>query len=212
MRTLLLLGSTGLVGQQALALALADDRLAQVIAPTRRPLPPHPRLLNPQVNFEQLPAHAPWWHADAVICALGTTRKQAGSAEAFRRVDHDYVLAACGLARKAGTPTCAYVSSLGADARSSGLYLRVKGETERDLAALGFASLTCLRPSLLDGGPRPDARPGEAVALALGRSFGPLIPRRWRPVRTEHVARALLDAARTAAPGGRVVLSEALQP
>ena len=74
MRTLLLLGSTGLVGQQALALALADDRLTQVIAPTRRPLPPHPRLLNPQVDFEHLPAQAPWWRADAVICALGTTR------------------------------------------------------------------------------------------------------------------------------------------
>ena len=122
------------------------------------------------------------------------------------------MLAACRLAREAGTPTCAYVSSLGADAGSSGLYLRVKGETERDLAALGFASLTCLRPSLLDGGPRPDTRPGEAAALLLGRSLGPLIPRRWRPVRTEHVARALLDAARTAAPGRRVILSEALQP
>ena len=129
----------GLVGQQALALALADARVTRVVAPTRRPLPAHERLLNPQVDFEQLPAEAPWWRADAVLCALGTTRRQAGSAEAFRRVDHDYVLAACRLAREAGTPTCVYVSSLGADAAGGGLYLRVKGETERDLAALGFA-------------------------------------------------------------------------
>lgn len=212
MSTLLILGSTGLVGQQALALALADTRVTRVVAPTRRPLPAHERLLNPIVDFEQLPAEAPWWRADAVLCALGTTRRQAGSAEAFRQVDHDYVLAACRLAHEAGTPTCAYVSSLGADAASGGLYLRVKGETERDLAALGFASLTCLRPSLLDGGPRPDARPGEAVALALSRAVLPLLPRRWRPVRTEHVARALLDAAHAAASGTHVRLSEDLQP
>ncbi|HLO94775.1 MAG TPA: NAD-dependent dehydratase, partial [Burkholderiaceae bacterium] len=191
MSTLLLLGSTGLVGQQLLALALADPAVSQVVAPTRRPLPTHERLLNPQIDFERLPAEAPWWRADAVLCALGTTLRLAGSPEAFRRIDHDYVLAACRLAREAGTPRCGFVSSLGADAGSRGLYLRVKGETERDLQALGFEALVCVRPSLLDGGPRPDHRPGEILALALGRGLAPLLPRRWRPVRTERVAAAL---------------------
>lgn len=216
MSTLLILGSTGLVGRQALALALADPSVTRIVAPTRKPLDAalvrEGRLLNPQVDFSRLPADAPWWRADAVLCALGTTRRQAGSDEAFRQIDHDFVLAACGLARHAGTPTCAYVSSLGADADSRGLYLRVKGETERDLAALGFNSLTCLRPSLLDGGPRPDSRPGEAAALAFSRLLRPLLPRRWRPVGTDRVARALLEAARRAEPGWHTVLSESLQP
>jgi len=211
MSTLLLLGSTGLVGQQLLALALADPAVRQVVAPTRRPLPAQERLLNPQVDFDQLPADAPWWRADAVLCALGTTLRLAGSPEAFRRVDHDYVLAACRLARQAGTRRCGFVSSLGADAGSRGLYLRVKGETERDLQALGFESLSCIRPSLLDGGPRPDPRPGETLALALSRGLMPLLPRRWRPVRTERVARALYDAVREGRPGLRIIPSEALQ-
>lgn len=211
MSTLLLLGSTGLVGQQLLALALADPAVRQVVAPTRRPLPAQERLLNPQVDFERLPAEAPWWRADAVVCALGTTLRLAGSPEAFRRVDHDYVLAACRQARLAGTPRCGFVSSLGADAHSRGLYLRVKGETEQGLQALGFESLSCIRPSLLDGGPRPDRRPGETLALALSRGLMPLLPRRWRPVRTERVARALYDAVREGRPGLHIIPSEALQ-
>lgn len=200
MKRILILGATGLVGQQVLAQALADPSVAQVVAPTRRALTPHPKLLNPIVDFKALP-QADWWTADAVVCCLGTTLKLAGSPAAFREVDHDHVLAAARLARSAGTPTFALNSSLGASAGSGNLYLRTKGETENDLAALGFTSLTLVRPSLLDGGPRPDVRPGEAVGLWLSRLARPLIPVRYRAVRTEAVARALMQAVRQAKPG-----------
>jgi len=200
MRRLLILGATGLVGQQVLAQALADPSVAQIVAPTRRTLAPHPQLLNPIVDFKALP-QADWWAADAVVCCLGTTLKLAGTPAAFREVDHDHVLAAARLARAAGTPTFALNSSLGASAGSGNLYLRTKGETEDDLVALGFTSLTLVRPSLLDGGPRPDARPGESVGLWFSRLARPLIPVRFRAVRTEAVARALLQAVRQAKPG-----------
>jgi uncharacterized protein YbjT (DUF2867 family) len=200
MKRLLILGATGLVGQDVLAQAVADPSVAQVVTPTRRTLTPHPKLLNPIVDFKALP-QTDWWAADAVVCCLGTTLKLAGSPSAFREVDHDHVLAAARLARAAGTPTFALNSSLGASAGSGNLYLRTKGETEDDLAALGFASLTLVRPSLLDGGPRPDTRPGEAVGLWLSRLARPLIPSRYRAVRTDAVARALLQAVRQAKPG-----------
>jgi uncharacterized protein YbjT (DUF2867 family) len=200
MKRLLILGASGLVGQHVLAQALADLSVAQVVAPTRRALAPHPKLLNPIVDFKAL-LQADWWAADAVVCCLGTTLKLAGSPAAFREVDHDYVLAAARLARAAGTPTFALNSSLGASAGSGNLYLRTKGETEDDLLALGYASLTLVRPSLLDGGPRPHARPGEAVAVWLFRLARPLIPARYRAVRTEAVARALLAAVQQAQPG-----------
>jgi uncharacterized protein YbjT (DUF2867 family) len=206
MSKLLLLGATGLVGQQVLALALADPGVTTVVAPTRRPLAPHPKLLNPVVDFKALP-QADWWAADAVVCCLGTTLKLAGSPTAFREVDHDHVLAAARLARAAGTPTFSLNSSLGAAAASSNLYLRTKGETEDDLAALGFTSLTLVRPSLLEGGPRPDTRPSEAVGLWFARVARPLIPARYRAVRTEAVAWVLLQAARQAKPGRHVVLN-----
>jgi uncharacterized protein YbjT (DUF2867 family) len=200
MRRLLILGATGLVGQQVLAQALSDPSVAQIVAPTRRALAPHPKLLNAIVDFKALP-QADWWAADAVVCCLGTTLKLAGSPTAFREVDHDHVLAAARLALEAGTPTFALNSSLGASAGSGNLYLRTKGETENGLAALGFTSLTLVRPSLLDGGPRPDVRLGEAVGLWLSRLARPLIPVRYRAVRTEAVARALLQAAQQAKPG-----------
>jgi uncharacterized protein YbjT (DUF2867 family) len=205
MKTLLLLGSTGLVGKQVLRLALAHPEVAQVVAPVRTDVPLLPRVAFPKVDFEGLPPGAPWWRADAVVCMLGTTMRLAGSQAAFRRVDHDYVVMAARLAKQAGTPVFVLNSSLGAGVDASSFYLRVKGETERDLAALEFTSLTCVRPSLLDGGPRPDRRPGESAALALSRWFRPLIPRRYRPVRTEAVAAMLLAAALSGLPGEHIV-------
>ena len=207
MQTVLILGASGAVGQQLLAQALIHPGVAHVVAPTRRPLPAHPLLHNPIVDFAALPESATWWRADAVLCALGTTRKQAGSAAAFYRVDHDYVLAAARLAHAAGTPTFVLNSSLGADEKSYGWYLKTKGETERDLSALGFASLTWVRPSLLDAGTRADFRLGEEVGLWLNRYLGGLLPRAWRAVAVADVAKAMLDAALAPVPGIRVISS-----
>ena len=209
MKTLLLVGATGLVGQSVLTQALADARIGDVTAPTRHPLPPHPKLLNPLVDFDALPADAPWWAVDGVICTLGTTIKKAGSPTAFRRVDHDYPLAVATLARRRGTAAFVLVSSLGADAASRTFYLRTKGETERDLRALHFPSLTILRPSLI-GGVRAERRPAEALALRLCTALPFLLPRRYRVVPAERLARALLTAGFAARPGTHVVESEAI--
>ncbi len=211
MTRLLILGATGQVGRHLLRLALAHERITAVTAPTRRPLEPHPRLLNPVVDYRALPPDAPWWAADAAACALGTTLRQAGSREAFREVDHGHVLAAARLARAAGTPAFLLVSSMGADARSRAFYLRVKGETEADLRALGFASLTLVRPGMMDPGTaRHDSRPAESLALRVMRAADPLLPRRWRPVPTEQVAAALLAQALAPPPGVQVIESERL--
>ena len=210
MTTVLILGATGLVGQQLLQQALALPQVARVVAPTRRALAAQAKLDNPLVDFDQLPA-ANWWQADMVLCALGTTMKQAGSKAAFFKVDHDYVLAAAKLAQAAGTPVFVLNSSLGAKPDAGSYYLRVKGETERDLAALGFASLTLVRPSLLDGGPRPDSRPGETIAICASKLFGRLLPRRVRPVTTAKVASAMLAAGLRATHGTTVLESEVLQ-
>jgi uncharacterized protein YbjT (DUF2867 family) len=204
-KKLLLLGSTGLVGKQLLRLSLLHPEVSHITAPVRTDVPLRPKVTFPKVDFERLPPDAAWWRADAAICTLGTTMRLAGSRAAFRRVDHDYVLKAASLARQAGTPVFVLNSSLGADVAARSFYLRVKGETERDLATLGFMSLTCARPSLLDGGPRPDRRPAESAALVLARWFRPLIPRRYRPVRTEAVAAMLLTAAITGLPGEHIV-------
>ncbi|MDD5322592.1 MAG: hypothetical protein PHD43_18655 [Methylococcales bacterium] len=210
MKTVLILGATGQVGQALLQLALQHPEISRVVAPTRRPLPPHINLENPQVDFEALPEDAAWWKADLALCALGTTLRQAKSRAGFHRVDHDYVLAAAGLAQRAETPAFGLVSSLGADAASRLLYLRTKGETEKTLSALGFASLTLVRPSLLIGGPRSSARYMEAFGLFLGKHLTSLLPRRYQAVTTLQVAQALLEAGIRGSEGLHIIESEQL--
>lgn len=206
---LILIGATGLVGREVLRLALMDARVSRIVAPVRKPLPAHPKLDAPLVDFDRLPADAPWWQADAVICTLGTTMKVAGTRQAFRRVDHDYPLAAARLALAAGTRAYALNSAAGANAASRFFYNRVKGDLERDLEALGFASLTHVRPGLI-GGEREEARAGEGAALHVLRVLGPVLPRRWRINPAPRIASALLEAALAGTPGVHVVGPEQL--
>jgi uncharacterized protein YbjT (DUF2867 family) len=207
MKTILIIGATGAVGSQLLAQALQHADIVKVIAPTRRPLNPHPKLENPIVDFEALPTDATWWQADIAFCALGTTLKQAGSAQAFYRVDHDYILRIAELTHAAGTKTFVLNSTLGADANGFGLYLKTKGETERDVGDVGFTSLMLVRPSLLDGAHRPDTRTGEAFGLLLNRYLGKLIPIKWRAISVEKVAQIMMSAGLSATPGLRVIES-----
>lgn len=209
MSRVLLCGATGLVGREVLRMALADATVTQVVAPTRRPLPPHPKLVNPVVDFEQLPTDAAWWQADAAICTLGTTLRDAGSPAAFRRVDFDYVLAFARLARAGGAQAFALTSSLGADAASRYFYLRTKGEVEQAVQALGYPSLTVLRPSLI-GGERERRRLREHVGMRLLQALAPIVPRRWRIVPAPRIAQALLQSALAMTPGCAVISPEQL--
>ena len=209
MTRLLLAGATGLVGNATLRRALDSPRVGQVVAPTRRPLATHPKLLNPVIDFDVLPVDADWWQVDAVACALGTTIRDAGTRKAFRRVDHDYPLAIARHAHAHGATAFVLVLAMGADAGSRIFYSRTKGEVEDALAEVGFASLTLLRPGLL-GGDRRQHRSGERVALRLLGALDGVLPQRYRIVPAERVADALLQAALDAPPGRHVIPSEHL--
>jgi uncharacterized protein YbjT (DUF2867 family) len=206
---LLLAGATGLVGSHVLQLAFADPRITQITAPTRKPLPAHPKLTAPTVDFNALPPDADWWHADAMICALGTTMKTAGSREAFRRVDLDYPLAVARLAHEQGTTTYVLNSAMGADPGSRIFYNRTKGELEQALAGIGFASLTFARPGFI-GGERNEYRSGERAMVVALQAIAPVLPKRFRINPAENVAQAMLDAAVAARPGMHVIGSDAL--
>jgi uncharacterized protein YbjT (DUF2867 family) len=209
MTTVMLVGATGLVGGAVLRQAQSDTRVDRIVAPTRRELPPHPKLENPLVDFEHLPADALWWAVDSVICTLGTTIRKAGSQEAFRRVDYDYPLAVARLARQHGAQAFALNSATGADPGSRFFYNRVKGEVEEALRAVEFPSLTIVRPALI-GGDRDEFRPAEFVAMRVLRLAEPLLPRRYRIVPHEHIARVLLEAVVTAPRGEHIVESDTI--
>jgi uncharacterized protein YbjT (DUF2867 family) len=208
-RSVLLLGATGLVGAELLRQLLADATVGQIVALTRRPLEnagTTEKLRNEVVDFDRLSNHAGLFAVDQIVCALGTTIKQAGSQDAFRRVDFDIPLAAANLGIEHGAKDFLLVSALGASARSRVFYNRVKGELEDALRTLPFRSITIARPSLLLGD-RSEPRVGEEVA----KRFGWVAPGRYKPVRASRVAAALVAAARSVTPGMRILESDELQ-
>ena len=203
-RTALLLGGTGLVGAHCLDQLLADSRYSRVTALIRRPLSrvdeSGGRLDARVVDFDRL---AEQWDfaATDVYCCLGTTMNS--SREMFQRVDHDYPVEAARLAHDAGAQRLAIVSAVGANAQSRISLLRVKGETERDIAALGYNCVEIFQPATLLGD-RTKPRSGQGVANAIGpvaarAMLGPL--RRFRPVRAEDVATAMIAALQRDEPG-----------
>jgi len=200
MTCILVAGSTGLVGSCVVAKALVDSRISRIVAPTRRALAAHPKLDNPLVDFDHLPEQADWWRVDGVICALGTTRAKAGSDEAFRTVDYDYPLSIAQLAHRHGATRFALNSSLGADAASRLLYSRTKGEIEEAIKAIGFSSLTIVRPGLI-GGDRDEFRLEERIAAVVLGALKPLLPRRYRISPADKIADSLIEAA-VAGPSG----------
>jgi uncharacterized protein YbjT (DUF2867 family) len=197
-RIALLAGATGLVGGHLLQGLLDSPEHTRVYAVTRRPLGrEHPRLANRIVQFDRLEAQLKGTTCTEAYCCLGTTIADAGSQEAFRKVDLEYVLAFARAARAAQAQRFVVLSSVGADPGSKNFYLRVKGEMEEAASAVGFPALDILQPSLLLGW-RRQMRPLELAGRLLMPVINPfLVGARepWRGISARTVARAMLAAA-----------------
>lgn len=207
-------GASGLVGHALLQLLSRQAMQVHVLVRRRQDLPPDPRLHQHLVDFGRADLGADLPAPNALYIALGTTIAQAGSQQAFRAVDLDAVVTVARAARMRGAGSCAVVSALGADAGSRVFYNRVKGEMEQALAGLGFDRLVIVRPSLLVGdraalGQRE--RPGERWGLRLTRPVLGLIPKRWRPVLAQQVAKAMIHALAHDGPALQVIESDAIQ-
>jgi uncharacterized protein YbjT (DUF2867 family) len=196
------------VGSRTLELALSNNAFSEVIAPTRKPLATHDRLVNPVgLRLEEFAPVLMSYKPDAVICALGTTQAKAGSKEAFRYVDYELPMAFGKAAHTARVETYAIVTALGASLHSRSFYYRTKGEVERGIQEIGFRSLTICRPSLI-GGERNEARAAEGAALTLLRLLAPILPRKFRVNPADVIAAALLDAVIVAKTGCRRINAE----
>lgn len=204
MSRVLLLGATGLIGQAVLKLLLVNSRVEVIYAPTRKPLPPaEKKLVNPyhedlHVALAQL--HDP---IDIAFCCLGTTRKSAGSKQAFRYVDYTLVVEGARCAQDLGATHLLAVSALSASATSPFFYSRVKGETENALRKQHWRHLTLARPSLLLG-ERDTLRPLEHFSAPLFK----WLPSKWRAIEGSTVARALVNQAFSPEPKASVTILE----
>lgn len=213
-RTALLAGATGLVGSHVLRQLLADapPHWSRVVTVGRRTTPlQHDKLEQRIMDLDAL-ATLGDLRADDVFCCLGTTIKQAGSQDAFRRVDHDYVVALAGAGLRAGATQFLLVSAIGADPASRVFYSRVKGEAEAAVRRLPYRGVQIFQPSLLLG-ERAEFRVGERIATLLAPVAslvlaGPL--RRYRPIQAATVARAMVQIAKEAPRGPNVFEYDAM--
>jgi uncharacterized protein YbjT (DUF2867 family) len=143
-------------------------------------------------------------NAKVMVCALGTTWRNAGKDEAaFRAVDHDLVLACARAAKAAGIAHLIVVSSVGANRHARGLYLRVKAETED---ALMKVRLDVLRPGLIVGR-RAERRPLERLAMLASPLADRLMvggARKYRSISADMLVQAIFKLAREKA-GGRFI-------
>ncbi|MDX1420693.1 MAG: oxidoreductase [Rubricoccaceae bacterium] len=211
--TALLLGATGLVGSHALPLLLDHDRWDRVVTLGRRPMPvAGPGHTHHVVDFDRIAEHPDLFRCDDVFCCLGTTIKDAGSEEAFARVDRDYPFAAAQLAHGQGASQYLLISSIGANPKSPFFYARVKGEVEDALKDVGFESLSIFRPSQLSG-VRREARSKEKVALGVLKILSPVLVgplRRYRATPARAVAEAMVQVAAERPAGVHVHEADAI--
>jgi len=213
-KTALLLGASGLIGNEVLKLLLLDASFERVKVFVRKPLPiEHSKLEQHIVNFEDAGSFSSLIKGDVFFCCIGTTIKTAGSKDEFLKVDYTYALESAETAKKNGIEKFLLISSIGADPCSSNFYLKVKGDIETSLEKLKFKSLIILRPSMLLGD-RKEFRFGEAAGKIFMKIFSlAFIGRlkKYKAIEAATAARAMVQLSKSELTGLNVFLSDQLQ-
>ncbi len=202
MSQVLITGATGLVGGHLLRMLINEPKVNTIAAPTRRPLGDMPGVFNPhdpQLSDALAQVTDP---IDIVFCCLGTTRREAGSKEAFIHADYTLVVDTALTGRRLGAQHMLVVSAMGANAHSPFFYNRVKGEMEEALIAQNWPKLTIARPSMLLGA-RSKQRMNETLFAPLFR----LLPGNWKSIDARDVARVMLAESMRPEHEGVTILS-----
>ncbi|SDJ90977.1 Uncharacterized conserved protein YbjT, contains NAD(P)-binding and DUF2867 domains [Catalinimonas alkaloidigena] len=210
----LIVGASGLVGGHCLQALLASSLYESVVSLGRRRLPlDHPKLTQHLIDFDRAAQTPEFFACDDAFCCLGTTIKQAGSQENFRKVDHGYVTITAQLAQQQGATRFFVVSALGADATSLIPYTRVKGNMEAQLQQFGFEELYIFRPSLLVGD-RQEERKAEKTSERVLNVLEPLMTgslRKYQAIRAHTVGEAMVRAAAGTRPGVHIFFTDQIK-
>ncbi|CAK4760512.1 hypothetical protein LEN26_007661 [Aphanomyces euteiches] len=163
----IVIGSTGAVGRELVKLLAASSRCKKVVAFSRRAIEPpsYPsvfpglsqefseKVAVHTVDFDNLQLQDFAAHnADACFCTLGTTRADAGSAEAFIKVDLHYVTKAAELSKEASIPYFGLLTAANTAKNSWFLYPRTKGLAEEAIKNTAFIRTGIFRPGLIRRG------------------------------------------------------------
>jgi len=204
MKTAIVIGATGLIGEK-LCEALANcQEYTQVLAVVRSPrVWKNSKIKNILFDFSN------WKHLENQLkgfissdtsdgfCALGTTIAKAKTKEAFKEVDLHAVVHFAKTLNSLSSQKLFVVSAMGANKKSEVFYNQVKGEMEESVKSIFTGNSIFLRPSLLLGS-RKEFRLAEKIAVMLAPLYsfifiGPFL--KWRPIRVDQIIHALVYLA-----------------
>lgn len=206
MKTAIVIGATGLVGNILVNQLLDNSSYSKVVLLLRKPLNVvHSKLVQEVINFDHLDASKVV--GDDLFCAMGTTLAKAGSKESQYKIDCTYPYEIGKIAKANGVKQYILVSSVGANFESSNFYLRTKGDLEKKIESLGFQNFVSLRPSLLLGN-REESRLGEKIGKVLFNILLPLMfgsLRKYRSIEASDVAKSMQRFANQGLTGTKYV-------
>ncbi len=195
-QTAILVGATGLTGGILLDLLLNDPTYKQVKVFGRSSVSKtHPKLKEHLIDMFQLQDSYEKFTGDVVFCCVGTTQANTPDKDTYRKIDFGIPLAAAKLAKRYKIEYFIVVSALGADPKSKAFYNKTKGEMERDILQQHIEHTYIAQPSLI-GGQRNEQRNGERMAQRFMNVFSFLIPKKYKMILPETLAKALLYLAK----------------
>ena len=200
MKTAIIFGATGLVGNHLLNLLIADNFYSKIIVFTRNPY----NIVNEKIeiikiDFDNLDKYSNLIKGDNCFFCIGTTKKETPDNDEYRNIEYNLPVRIGQIAKKNSVNSFIYLSSLGSSINTNNLYLKNKGEAEDALKKLNFLNLSIIRPSLILGS-RNKFRPGEFILQKVFKSLsflfqGPL--KKYRAIDANDIAKAMLNISKS---------------
>jgi uncharacterized protein YbjT (DUF2867 family) len=195
MKTALVFGSSGLVGGHLLSQLIENDDYNKIKIFVRS----EPEINDPKVeiiktDFNNLENHKEDIKGDDCFFCIGTTKQNSPDKSEYRRVELDVPKQIAQIAKSNSVNSFVFVSSGYADPKSSGDYLKFKGEVEEELKRLNFPKLGIMRPSFLLGD-RKEKRIGEKIGIFVFKLLSPLFLgplKKMKPIHSATVAKAMI--------------------
>lgn len=207
----IVVGATGLIGQNLLTKLLADNQYSHILVISRKSLTlSHVKLKEMVIDFDNLTNYANEIVGDVVFCCLGTTIKRTPDLATYRKIDYQYPLDVANIASNNGAKQYHLVSAMAANVKSNLFYSRTKGEVERDLQQIPFEATYIYRPALLDGDRKED-RSAEKIMISLFRFINPILIgplKKYRSIKIEKIVDAMMAKAKSGDKGIHIYNSD----
>ena len=195
-KTAIILGATGLTGGILLQRLLVDESYARIKLFSRRTVGfVHPKIEEYLIDVFELEKCHQAFKGDVVFCCVGTTNAKTPNKDLYRKIDYGIPVSSASMAKQQGIDTFIVISAMGASVDSRVFYNRTKGEMERDVLQQHVKNTFILQPSLI-GGQRTEKRFGERMGQLFMSIFGILIPKNYKMIQPETIAKAMQVLAR----------------